>query len=311
MAIDVPTGYVTRPTAAKLYYRSQRSLERDLEEAYKQHNLEVLSAFKLVTNDQPPRNAIDVTTEMVESLKQNGNNPAWCISKSWLQQTFGERGSPRPKQRHKHSSTPDTQNVTEKEVKAATETTRAAESTGVSALPNDVDFLQERIRTLEREKQQEIDRNREREAKLFEQLEVKDKQISAWDEITQGITKGLATGKLAPALSAALPTTTTQTNSTGPADVTEVPTSQVIDTDVDNARRSKPTKQGSGRRSQQPRRKKTATKKTASRRAQPRKRKAAGSTAKTKSAKQGASTTASTPKTAPPKRGFLSRLFSS
>jgi hypothetical protein len=35
-------------------------------------------------------------------------------------------------------------------------------------------------------------------AKLFQQLEVKDKQISAWDGVTQGLTKALATGQITP-----------------------------------------------------------------------------------------------------------------
>ena len=42
--------------------------------------------------------------------------------------------------------------------------------------------------------------DKNRETKLFEQLAVKDKQISAWDELTQGLTRGLATGQLVPSL---------------------------------------------------------------------------------------------------------------
>jgi hypothetical protein len=43
-------------------------------------------------------------------------------------------------------------------------------------------------------------------AQLFAQLEVKDKQISAWDEIMQAMTKGLATGQLLPQLQTGRPT---------------------------------------------------------------------------------------------------------
>ncbi len=76
----------------------------------------------------------------------------------------------------------------------------AAKPDNMKLLPDDVAFLQDRIRTLEQEKREEVERNEKREAKLFAQLDVKDKQISAWDEITQGITKGLATGQITPNL---------------------------------------------------------------------------------------------------------------
>ena len=40
-------------------------------------------------------------------------------------------------------------------------------------LPTDIEFLKERIRTLEREKREEVERNEKREAKVFAELDVK------------------------------------------------------------------------------------------------------------------------------------------
>jgi hypothetical protein len=73
--------------------------------------------------------------------------------------------------------------------------TRRSETAG-----GDTAFLRDIIRRLEREKEQEQERHDRIVAKLFGELDVKNKQISAWDELTQGLTKALATGQIAPNL---------------------------------------------------------------------------------------------------------------
>lgn len=208
MAITIPDGYLTRPAASKVYNRSKRALERDLEDAYVADDQDVLAAFQLVTNDRDKREARAVTTELVEQLKMDGKNPVWCVSEAWLESKYGRKGESRPEPRQsdekpdKQETPPPKSSNRSEDLPGDRGETGTTESGEVehSYLPDDVEFLKERIRTLEREKRQEIERNEKREAKLFEQLAVKDKQISAWDEVTQGITRGLATGAIQPKL---------------------------------------------------------------------------------------------------------------
>ncbi len=208
MAVSIPDGYVTRPAASKVYNRSKRALERDLEDAYVAGDDDVLAAFQLVTNDRVKREAPTVTTELVAQLKKDGKNPMWCVSEDWLESKYGRKGEPKPEpkeaadrriERDTRSSKSDKNPIEASDDRGGGD---KDEPSGIDRvyLPNDVEFLKERIRTLEREKSKEIDRNEKREAKLFQQLEVKDRQISAWDEVTQGITRGLATGAIQPKL---------------------------------------------------------------------------------------------------------------
>lgn len=205
MAITIPPNHLTRPAASKVYNRSKRALERDLEEAYKARDDNVLAAFKLVTNDGTIREATEVTTDLVEKLKMDGKNPTWCVSDAWLESTYGRKGEPKPDQKdevEEHAAKTGSAAVSDRreEENESDDGSDAGRSktgdAGSGYLPDDINFLKERIRTLEQEKLAEIQRNEAREAKLFEQLAVKDKQISAWDEVTQGITRGLATGQI-------------------------------------------------------------------------------------------------------------------
>ena len=205
MPIKPPPGFVTRPQASTLYNRSQRALERDLNIAIATQDQEELAHWKLVTKDGTIRAAEDVTTEQVKQLVKGRETPAWCVDGSYLEQRFGLKGSPGPPKSQRSSSTEDSS--TGNSEPATDAANQVAEENGGAAAespswPSDVEFLQDRIRTLEREKQQEAARYERREAKLFEQLDVKDRQISAWDEVTQGLTRGLATGQLIPILSA-------------------------------------------------------------------------------------------------------------
>jgi len=208
MTIKVPKGYLTRPIASKSYNRSKRALERDLEDAYVPGDEDVLAAFQLVTNDGVRRKADKVTTALVEQLKKDGKNPTWFVSESWLASKYGRKGNAKPDHLDNTDQDIDPRStrtrVQKSDGKAPDDRNRHgaskhADNDGVY-LPDDIEFLKERIRILEREKKEQQERNEKREAKLFAQLEVKDKQISAWDEVTQGLTKALATGQLTPTL---------------------------------------------------------------------------------------------------------------
>lgn len=202
--IDLPTGFVTRPEASKTYNRSKRALERDLERALATQDVVTLAHWKLVTKDGKVREAGTVTTEQVDTLVAEGMVPTWCVEEDWLQATHGTKESPRPATRHKSASRHADYPSGEPQPEQGATSTDAPGSGGVEAgparLPGDVEFLKERIRVLEQEKHEETARNERREGKLFAELEVKNKQIAAWDEISQGLTKALATGQITPAL---------------------------------------------------------------------------------------------------------------
>jgi hypothetical protein len=244
----------------------------------------VLTAFQLVTNDGVKREAPTVTTELVEKLKKDGMNPVWCVSEAWLESKYGRKGEPRPEQTESGSGreekpVPPSElngNGNPSSKTPSKKPDSSPEQVDHNHLPDNIEFLKERIRVLEQEKQREIERNERREAKLFEQLEVKDNQISAWDEVMQGLTRGLATGMITPTLPAG---STAQSNKqeadTGTASApkspkTEIsaapPKSSVASSSVVNAEEGK-----KGTASQSKRR--TPKAKTASAKKQPTKKK--------------------------------------
>lgn len=209
MPIDLPTGYLTRPEASKKYNRSQRALERDLDVALTIQDRELLSQWKLVTKEGVVRDGKDVTVEMVKKLVAEGMAPAWCIAESFLEEKYGRKGSPRPSVLAQQPS----ESITD-------EPTREAKSSrpqhARNEPPEETAFLKTIIRNLEREKEQERQRHDQIVVKLFQQLDVKDKQISAWDEVTQGLTKALATGQITPNIDRFL--TTARTAQSAPDD---------------------------------------------------------------------------------------------
>lgn len=202
MSLIFPPGYVTRPEAARAYNRSQRALERDVTDALARQDATILAHWKLVTKDGTILDPINVTTKQVDQLVAEGMVPTWCVEEAWLEDKYGRKGSS-PRRR----TEPPIGDQQPPSVASSRSPGRNVTGEGESeipktsaSLPDDMEFLKERIRILEREKVEDAARNEKREAKLFEQLAVKDRQISAWDEVTQGLTKALATGQLTPTL---------------------------------------------------------------------------------------------------------------
>ena len=236
-------GYVTRPQAAKRYNRSQRALERDITLALAIQDEDVLSHWKLATKDKHVFDAFSVTTKQVDELVEEGMVPTWHVEELWLETQYGRKGeSPKPMESDTSDSTaPRAQEPIETEsAQPAGKARRTTSRDELHSLPDDVEFLKERIRTLEQEKREEADRNEKREAKLFEQLAVKDTQISAWDGVTQSLTKALATGQLKPDFGTMLLT------SPNPAEKSDIRDPNVQDAEVahsDARKSSKPAKQ--------------------------------------------------------------------
>lgn len=215
-----PDGFLTRPEAAKLYRRSRRALERDLDRALVMADPDVLSHWCLVTKDGALRPAAEVVTDEVKKLVTDGMTPAWCIEASWLEQEFGRKeSSRRPRPREFKNSTPQSDIEPEESGPAV-----QVESSMHSRLLDEIATLKERLHNLDLEKRHESERSEKREQKLFEQLAVKDKQISSWDEITQGLARGLATGQLVPSLTSSQyqPSASNPDSSTTDSDTTQV-----------------------------------------------------------------------------------------
>lgn len=105
MPTDAAAGFLTRPEAAKLYNRSQRALERDLDQALLLGDHDVLDHYKLITKDGQARRAHEVTVEAVKALVAEGMTPVWYVEESWLEQEYGKKGSPRPRQSRESPAT--------------------------------------------------------------------------------------------------------------------------------------------------------------------------------------------------------------
>jgi hypothetical protein len=198
MPVKPPEGFLTRPEAAKVFNRSRRALERDLDLALSMQDLNVLEHWCLATKDGEIRCASKVDTDEVKQLVTDGMTPAWCIDENWLEREYGRKGE------SKAANSQETEPLSLRSAQQVQDSEQPANSvlasTQESLLQSEITFMRERIKALEREKQEESARSENRESRLFEQLAVKDEQIHSWDELTQGLTRGLATGQLIPSL---------------------------------------------------------------------------------------------------------------
>ncbi len=69
MTITPPKGFLTRPEASRLYNRSQRALERDLDAALRVRDKKLLVHWKLLTKDADTKAAEDIDIETVKKLQ--------------------------------------------------------------------------------------------------------------------------------------------------------------------------------------------------------------------------------------------------
>ena len=180
-----------------------------------------------------------MTAEMVKELVDTGMAPAWCIAEFFLQETYGRKGEPRPSRSFMDA---------DRNTRAAPSASQPSKS--VEAIADDTAYLKQIIRTLEQKQGEE----RTATIKLWRNYSSsstsKHRQISAWDEVTQGLTKALATGQLKPT-AGFLPTgnerperePSTRPDSTPPIQKVRTPTIIDADSDVHEATPQK----GSGR----------------------------------------------------------------
>jgi len=212
--IKLPPGFSTRPKASKLFNRSERQLERDLVDALFLKDAEVLSHWVLVTKDDVVREGINVERGDAQKLTDEGMVPTWGVEGMYLEEKYGRKGQPKPTP--SIEPPPDTSAAPENDVASESDenpspTPEPTQQQRVpvedAPLPDDMRYLKYRVLTLEAEQrsekvrhEKEMERERQRSDtvrdKLFDELDVKNDQIEAWDTVMQDIIERIAKGEI-------------------------------------------------------------------------------------------------------------------
>ena len=84
--------YLTKADAARWFRRSERSISRDITNAIKASDQDVLAHVRLQLEDGTIRPGTDITIEEIIDLRDAGKNPTWEIEHRWLASRYGSRG---------------------------------------------------------------------------------------------------------------------------------------------------------------------------------------------------------------------------
>jgi hypothetical protein len=84
--------YLTKSDAAHWFRRSERSLSRDITNAIKLGDQDVLAHVRLRLEDGTVRPGTEITIEEIIRLRDGGQNPTWELEHAWLQSRYGRRG---------------------------------------------------------------------------------------------------------------------------------------------------------------------------------------------------------------------------
>ena len=188
MPIDPPAGFLTRPEAARQFNRSQRALERRPQRRTCHQRRHILGPLETLHERRSRSRRRKSDCRNGEGTRRHGDGTRMVCRGDFLTRDVrSKRGVAGCEVRC------GCVNPHARRISRTPERSKSSDRTS-----DDATYLQQIIRTLEKEK--ELDRARYDGiiAKLFDQLAVKDRQISAWDEVTQGLTKALATGQLKP-----------------------------------------------------------------------------------------------------------------
>jgi hypothetical protein len=91
MPESATTEYITKTEAARLYRRSERSISRDITNAVKFGDHNLLQHVELRLEDGTRRPGAELTIEEIVELRDRGLNPTWVLQTSWLKKTYGRR----------------------------------------------------------------------------------------------------------------------------------------------------------------------------------------------------------------------------
>ncbi len=177
MPLAAIPGFIKKRSASQQYRRSPRQLTRDITVALEMRDETVLPHVCIRNEDGSVIEGTEITTDMVKELRGQGRNPMWYLRRTWLEQTYGLRGSGDQPARE-DSEFEDEDEPVKSEDSPAEERTVA---------PDLVQLMQESIRELKTDK-----------VMLTEQLKIKDEQIrettERWKEsnyISQGLNQRL------------------------------------------------------------------------------------------------------------------------
>lgn len=148
-------GFITRKQASDQCRRSERTLQRHWSTAIEARDASILERLKLRTEDGEVFEGGDVTKELIEQLKKQRRNPTWFVHATWVATTYGPRLDGDDDKREKDTSPAPSQPAIAMPV----------------ALGAHVNLLEQRIRDLERDKEQ-----------LANELKIKNDQISQANE---------------------------------------------------------------------------------------------------------------------------------
>jgi hypothetical protein len=106
MPESATTDYITKTEAARLYRRSERSISRDITNAVKSSDHQVLQHVELRLEDGTRRPGDELTIEEIVELRDRGLNPTWLLQTAWLRKTYGRRDESLPDTRNADFSIP-------------------------------------------------------------------------------------------------------------------------------------------------------------------------------------------------------------
>lgn len=91
MPIQEGTRFLTKSDAAQVYNRSERSLSRDITNAVKAGDADVLKHVRLHLEDGVVRPGTEISIDEIIQLRDDGKNPTWELEAEWLGSQYGKR----------------------------------------------------------------------------------------------------------------------------------------------------------------------------------------------------------------------------
>jgi hypothetical protein len=151
------TGYLPIKEACCRFNRSHRQLNRDRVKAMNLRDSKVTAQFKLQLANGEILAGENLTIEQIPKLRDKGSNPAWYVNELWMEEMYGRKDDPATERPPLTSS--DAPNP-HKPAEEGSQPTDAVRPTG---------HIESLTDQLERERQQN--------AMLVDQLRIKDEQI--------------------------------------------------------------------------------------------------------------------------------------
>ena len=106
MPAQATVRYLTKTDAARWFHRSERSMSRDITNAIKLADQDMLEHVRLRLEDGTVRPGTEVTIEEIIRLRDQGQNPTWELAVAWLEVRYGRRGDAHRKEAEANGAPP-------------------------------------------------------------------------------------------------------------------------------------------------------------------------------------------------------------